>query len=87
MDIQVNYENFCYRHPYRVVGPEELPERRFATLIAAARTVIEAGPKFHAECGSFKASYNECRSLAAESSRQTAIDEARQKSKYWEKIG
>jgi hypothetical protein len=57
----VDYEQFCAAHPYRVVGPEDLPERRFSTLTSAAITVVSAGPGFHVECGDFQASYTECR--------------------------
>jgi hypothetical protein len=62
-----------------VVGPEKLPERRFKTLTCAAQTVLEAGKRFHVECGDFKASYLECRSIAQEHQHSVQLDEAREK--------
>jgi hypothetical protein len=83
----VDYEQFCEAHPYRVVGPEDLPERRFSTLPCAAMTVVSAGPDFHVECGDFQASYTECRFLERDAVAAARLEEARRKVHYWEKIG
>ena len=40
--MEFNYAAFCARHPYRIVG-EGLPERRFAGLLCAARSVFQPG--------------------------------------------
>ncbi|HME59224.1 MAG TPA: hypothetical protein VKF63_12855 [Terracidiphilus sp.] len=87
--IHVDFERFCETHPYRVVGPEKLPERRFRTLVCAAQTVVSegSGRRFHVECGDFKASYLECRSIAQDWSATMQLDEARAKSGFWDKIG
>lgn len=82
----VDFERFCEAHPYRVVGPENMPERRFATLVCAARTAASAGPPFHVECGEFRASYAECRRLANNADFDRQVQEAREETKYWEKI-
>ena len=84
--LTVDYERFCEAHPYRVVGPEDQPERRFSTLASAARTVLDAGRRFHVECGEFKVSYDQCCQVVSEASFSRQIDEAQEKAKYWEKI-
>jgi hypothetical protein len=38
--MKFNYESFCARHPYRIVG-EGMPERRFASLLCAARSAYD----------------------------------------------
>ncbi len=82
----VDYERFCEAHPYRVVGPEDEPERRFSTLACAARTVLAAGPRFHVECADFKATHAQCRQLGADAILLLQIQNAREKSKYREKL-
>ena len=84
---KVDYEQFCAAHPYRVVGPESLPERRFSTLTSAAMTVVTAGPRFHVECGAFYASYIECRIIDGDAVAAAQLEEARRQVHYWEKIG
>jgi hypothetical protein len=84
--VTVNYERFCEAHPYRVVGPEDEPERRFSTLACAARTVQSDGPRFHVECGEFRASHAECTRLVYDADFAIQLREARGESKYWEKI-
>ena len=84
--VTVNYEQFCEAHLYRVVGPEDQPERRFSTLACAARTVLSAGPRFHIECGLFRASHAQCRQVVADADFAGQLEDAREKSKYREKI-
>jgi hypothetical protein len=74
----VDFERFCGHHPYRVVGPENVPERRFSTLACAARTVVSAGARFHVECGEFKASYDQCRTLVIDADYDRQIVAARE---------
>jgi len=82
----INHVRFEEAHPYRVVGPENIPQRRFATLVCAARTVAYAGPRFHVECGDFRASYHECQRFANNADFDRQVQEAREDAKYWEKI-
>jgi hypothetical protein len=83
---KVDYERFCESHLYRVVGPEDEPERRFSTLACAAMTVLSAGPRFHVECGNFKASYAQCDQVVNDADFACQIDDARERAKYWERI-
>jgi hypothetical protein len=83
---RINRVRFEEAHPYRVVGPENMPERRFATLVCAARTAASAGPPFHVECREFRASYAECCRLANNADFDRQVQEAREETKYWEKI-
>jgi hypothetical protein len=82
----IDYESFCAGYPFRVVGPEDQPERRFSTLACAARTVLSAGPRFHIECGLFRASYAQCGQVVADADFAGQLEDAREKSKYREKI-
>lgn len=81
----VDYERFCEAHPYRVVGPDkphghnQLPDRRFSTLICAARTVLSEGPKFRVECGEFKTSFAECVKLVAAADFNRAMEYLQEK--------
>jgi hypothetical protein len=84
--LTVDYERFCESHLYRVVGPEDQPERRFSTLACAARTVLAAGPRFHIECGLFRASHAQCRQVVSDADFAGQIEDSREKSKYWEKV-
>jgi len=78
--ITVDYERFCEAHPYRVVGPEDQPERRFSTLACAARTLLSAGPRFHIKCGDFKASWTQCRELVNDADFMRQVEDARDES-------
>jgi hypothetical protein len=82
----VDFERFCEAHPYRVVGPKNMPERHFATLVCAARTVVSAGPGFHVESGEFRASHAQCLRIANDADFDRQIQEAREDAGYWEKI-
>jgi hypothetical protein len=82
----VDYDRFCESHLYRVIGPEKQPERRFSTLACAARTVLSSGPRFHVECGLFRASHAQCRQVVADADFARQFEDAREESKYWEKI-
>lgn len=73
----IDYEHFCECHPYRVVGPEKVPERRFSTLACAARTVVAEGSRFHVECGDFKAMYWDCVKLVESANLDAQINEAK----------
>ena len=84
--LTVDYERFCESHLYRVVGREDEPERRFSTLACAARTVLAAGPRFHIECGLFRASHAQCGQVVADADFAGQLEDAREESKYWEKI-
>ena len=84
--VTVDYERFCEAHLYRVVGPGNQPERRFSTLACAARTVLAAGPRFHIECGLFRASHAQCRQVVADADFAGQLEDAREESKHWEKI-
>ena len=84
--LTVDYERFCESHLYRVIGPEDEPERRFSTLACAARTVLASGPRFHIECGLFRASHAQCRQVVADADFAGQLEVAREKSKYREKI-
>ena len=83
---RINIESFNEMHPYRVVGPESVPERRFSTLACAARTVVSAGPQFHVESGEFRASYAKCRQVANDADFARQIQEGREGAGYWEQI-
>jgi len=82
----VDFERFCEHHPYRVVGPENMPERRFSTLACAARTVVSAGPRFHVESGEFRSSYAQCRQTVNDADFTRQMQEAREDAKYSDKI-
>ena len=84
--LTVDYERFCESHLYRVVGREDEPERRFSTLACAARTVLAAGPRFHIECGLFRASHAQCRQVVSDADFAGQIEDARKESDYWEKL-
>ena len=84
--LTVDYERFCEAHLYRVVGREDEPERRFSTLACAARTVLAAGPRFHIECGLFRASHAQCIQVVSDAEFACQIEDSREKSKYWEKV-
>jgi hypothetical protein len=75
----VDFERFCERHPYRVVGPENMPERRFSTLACAARTAVSAGPRFHVECDAFRSSYDQCRTLVIDADYDRKIVASQEK--------
>lgn len=83
--MRIDFERFCAQHPYRVVGPNIGPERRFSTLYCAARTVLSEGPEFHVECGDFRASFAECRGLAIDADSGLQIEAARQQS-HWDRV-
>jgi hypothetical protein len=74
--LTVDYERFCEAHPYRVVGPEDQPERRFSTFACAARAVQSDGPRFHVECGEFRASHTECTRLVYDADFAIQLREA-----------
>ena len=84
--MTVVFDRFCEHHPYRVVGPESIPERRFSTLVCAARTVVSAGPRFHVESGEFRSSYAQCRQTVNDADFTRQMQEAREDAKYSEKI-
>ena len=84
--LTVDYERFCESHLYRVIGPEDEPERRFSTLACAARTVLASGPRFHIECGLFRASHAQCCQVVSDADFAGQIEDARKESDYWEKL-
>jgi hypothetical protein len=53
---------------------------------AEPRTAASAGPPFHVECREFRASYAECCRLANNADFDRQVQEAREETKYWEKI-
>ena len=63
-----NYDAFCARHPYRIIG-EGQPERCFASLICAARSVVQPlhKPDVHVVGpGGGVTTFGECKRLVIE---------------------